>query len=418
MTDTEVNQEALARQIADRGREALLERMRTAYADAASAHADLISLDQERIETMAQAAAARADGLQWRRALAGVAAQELGMSVAEALSHPAVAQAQALVGAPSYEQSLAELIAQPLPAPEPVEAAATPEPEPAATPEHSAAPESAATWEPAASPEPTATWERDETPAPTATWEHIATPEHTASPEATPPPEPTATHDDLPRTVEHETIPAGSDEAEVLETVQVDDVQVELLPEPDPSEYLADAYEPEIDAGESPAVADEHTPDAAEAPPLAYEAEPDGYATQAYEPAPSNHWEAPRVDPDPYSPAEPTGEQLEDDQLQVAMIHLGGVAGLPTKRPGLYLRLSVDGLDILRSEHDIIGRLVWDEIESLEVPPVRTRRRQRETHARLVVRTPQGDASFDIPDEDAGALRDRVQSLLQRYGRH
>ena len=60
-----------------------------------------------------QIAAERADGLQWRRALAGVAAEELGVSVTEALSHPAVARAQTLVGAPSYEQSLAELIARP-----------------------------------------------------------------------------------------------------------------------------------------------------------------------------------------------------------------------------------------------------------------------------------------------------------------
>ena len=50
-----------------------------------------------------------------RRALADVASDELGISPTQALSHPAVARALSLVGAPSYEQSLAELIARPVP---------------------------------------------------------------------------------------------------------------------------------------------------------------------------------------------------------------------------------------------------------------------------------------------------------------
>ena len=115
MTDTELNVETLAQRIAARGHDALVERLRVAYSDAAAAHADIVSLDDARIETLVQSAADRADGLQWRRALAGVAAEELDLSVPEALSHPAVARAQALVGAPSYEQSLAELIARPVP---------------------------------------------------------------------------------------------------------------------------------------------------------------------------------------------------------------------------------------------------------------------------------------------------------------
>ena len=115
MTDTEVSVEALAQRVAARGRDALVERLRTAYADAAAAHADLISLDGSRIEAMVQSAADRADGLQWRRALAGVAAEELNVNISEALSHPAVVRAQELIGAPSYQQSLAELIARPVP---------------------------------------------------------------------------------------------------------------------------------------------------------------------------------------------------------------------------------------------------------------------------------------------------------------
>src|SRR5437763_12571878 len=61
---------------------------------------------------MVQRAADHADGLQWRRALASVATQELGIGLGEALGHPAVERAQAIVGAPSYEDSLAALEAR------------------------------------------------------------------------------------------------------------------------------------------------------------------------------------------------------------------------------------------------------------------------------------------------------------------
>lgn len=98
--------EHTARKIADRGRDALIERLRPAFAEAASAHADLLKIDDEQLEDMVQRAADKADGLQWRRALAGVATEELGIGLGEALSHPAVARAQVIVGAPAYEDSL------------------------------------------------------------------------------------------------------------------------------------------------------------------------------------------------------------------------------------------------------------------------------------------------------------------------
>jgi hypothetical protein len=109
MTETE---DQVAQRIADRGRGALLERLRPAFAEAAQAHADLLVLDDTQLEEMIQRAADRADGLQWRRALASVATEELGISLGEALGHPAVARAQAMVGAPSYEESLADLSAE------------------------------------------------------------------------------------------------------------------------------------------------------------------------------------------------------------------------------------------------------------------------------------------------------------------
>jgi hypothetical protein len=104
--------EETARRIADKGRDALVERLRPAFAEAAAAHADVLDLDAEALERMVQDAADRADGLQWRRALAAAATEELGIGLAEALGHPAVARAQELVGAPSYEDSLAAIRAE------------------------------------------------------------------------------------------------------------------------------------------------------------------------------------------------------------------------------------------------------------------------------------------------------------------
>ncbi len=309
MTDTDTSVEALAQRIADRGQDALVRRLRTVYDDAAAAHADLIALDAEQIEAMVQSAAGNADGLQWRRALAGVAADELGVSVNEALTHPAVRRAQALVGAPSYDQSVAELIA------------------------HPASPR-------AVQPVP-ATAGRLVTASPASADEPVTKPD----PEL----------------------------ANQLESVQADDVVLELLPEPDPTEYETAAYDVEA------SFAEEET--------------------------------APTLEPEALTPA-------VEEEMVIPAIHLGGVANLPTKREGLGVRLSADGLDIMEGELDIIGRLIWDEIEALEVPNPRTRRRRQEPHARLVVRTPHGDASFDIPGISTDELRDRVESLVRRFGRH
>ncbi len=140
--------EPTAQRIADRGRDALLERLRPAFVDAAKAHAEVLALSDEQLEQMVQRAADRADGLQWRRALAAVAIEELGIGLGEALSHPAVARAQEILGVPSYEEGLAA-VAEP-DAPDPA-----PEPEPqAALDEAEAVP---------ALPEPRA--EREDAPA-------------------------------------------------------------------------------------------------------------------------------------------------------------------------------------------------------------------------------------------------------------
>jgi hypothetical protein len=109
MAEAQPALEESAQRIAKRGRQVLLERLRGAFEEAAAAHSDVLELDEAKLERMIADAVERADGLQWRRALASVATEELGLGLAEALSHPAVARAQELVGAPSYEEGLAAI---------------------------------------------------------------------------------------------------------------------------------------------------------------------------------------------------------------------------------------------------------------------------------------------------------------------
>jgi hypothetical protein len=303
MTEVEQSVQEAAERIAARGRDALVERLREAYREAAAAHADIVKMDPERIEELVQRSADRADGLQWRRALAGVAMEELGIGLIEALSHPAVARAQEMVGAPSYEESLAELTRN-APAPN-GDTAAQAEPEP----------------QDAHAPEP------------------------------------------------------------------------EAVEEAEPGEESAgvDDEEPEAEAVVPEPVAD---------------GEADGTFDESFESSES------------FEPAADDDEAEEaTDRLRVTAIHLGGVANLPTSAEGIDLILSEDGLDIMRNDDEILGRLVWGEIDALEVPAARGRRRRRNSRARLVVRTRHGDASFEIPAFSSDELRRRVDPLVARFGR-
>jgi hypothetical protein len=352
MTGTDLNVEELAQRIAAGGREALEQRLRGAYADAAAAHADIVALDDTRIEAMVQSAADRADGLQWRRALAGVAAEQLGITVAEALSHPAVVRAQAIVGAPTYEQSLAELITRPVP------------------PAGAISNGSAATGGPAGPPVPLAHDEPELQPEPPV--EAIAAVDTVAAVAAVvPEPE-----------LEAPVAEVSEQLSDELEAIEADDEIFDLLPEPEPIELETQLYE----------------------------------TLPAYteEPAP------PTLEPEPFvAEDEDEDEPYESEDLRVTAIHLGGVANLPASRDGLDLRLSASGLDILQSDEEIVGRLPWEEIDALEVPHQRARRRrQPKDRARLVVRTRHGDASFEVPGFSPEELRDRIEPLIGRYGRH
>jgi hypothetical protein len=98
-------------------------------------------------------------------------------------------------------------------------------------------------------------------------------------------------------------------------------------------------------------------------------------------------------------------------------IHLGGVANLTANRESINLRLSAQGLDIIRGDDGILGRLSWSDIDALEVPSPRGRRRRGRDRARLIVRTSQGDASFEVPGFTSDELRGRIRPLLVRFGR-
>ena len=86
-------------QIAQRARQDLHARLRAAFNHQLAARPLSVAPEEEQLEELVQAAAARADAVLWRRCLAGAAADAFGIGLAEALTHPAVRRAGELVGA-------------------------------------------------------------------------------------------------------------------------------------------------------------------------------------------------------------------------------------------------------------------------------------------------------------------------------
>jgi hypothetical protein len=93
----------LAQRIAQRGREVMVERLRDAFAHQAAARGDGLDLEPQQLEQMISEAAGRAGHALWRRSLAQAAMEELGIDLPEALAHPALAGAEALVGVQPVE---------------------------------------------------------------------------------------------------------------------------------------------------------------------------------------------------------------------------------------------------------------------------------------------------------------------------
>ena len=96
--------ELSAERIAEQGHEALRGRLRTAFEHQFDLRPPSIAVSEAQLEELVDAAAARADAVLWRRCLAGVAADALGIGHAEAGSHAAVLRAHQLVSAPPYEE--------------------------------------------------------------------------------------------------------------------------------------------------------------------------------------------------------------------------------------------------------------------------------------------------------------------------
>ncbi len=96
MTGEDLN--GAVQRIADAGRRDVVARLRDALGRQAAAAG--LSLDPDELDRNAVAAVVHADGVLWRRALAGAAGAELGIGLGQAVRHPAVLRAHEQVGAP------------------------------------------------------------------------------------------------------------------------------------------------------------------------------------------------------------------------------------------------------------------------------------------------------------------------------
>ena len=93
-----------AERIVVQGRQELQARLRAAILRRAGSAAEPMTLEAAQLDQLVDAAASRAGGVLWRRCLAGAATTELGVDLADAVSHPTVRRAHELAGAPPYER--------------------------------------------------------------------------------------------------------------------------------------------------------------------------------------------------------------------------------------------------------------------------------------------------------------------------
>jgi hypothetical protein len=100
--------EQAAERIVLHGRQELQARLRAAILRQAGSAAEPMTLEAAQLDELVDAAVARAGGVLWRRCLAGAATTELGVELADAVTHPTVQRAHTLAGAPPYERVEAE----------------------------------------------------------------------------------------------------------------------------------------------------------------------------------------------------------------------------------------------------------------------------------------------------------------------
>jgi hypothetical protein len=101
--------------------------------------------------------------------------------------------------------------------------------------------------------------------------------------------------------------------------------------------------------------------------------------------------------------------------LRMPAVHQEGIEALRSGERDLELRISADGVDVLKaSTGATIGRLRWEEITEvrLERPRRSLRRRGQEMH----VLTRRGRASFGLPDLTEDQRREHLEPLLAALG--
>lgn len=97
-----VTPEPIAERIAHHGRQVLVTRLRSAFADETQRSSG-VAMDGDELERRIADACERAGASLWRRSLAQAAIAELGIDLPSAIEHPEVIRAHELVGAPLYE---------------------------------------------------------------------------------------------------------------------------------------------------------------------------------------------------------------------------------------------------------------------------------------------------------------------------
>lgn len=131
-----IDESDAALRIVEAGRRRARERMRDAFAAQLDAHPEVGEIDPDVLDRLLDEATNGAGASLWRISLAEGAAEQFGVSVSEALAHPAVAAAQQLVDAPAEpvappaDDDALEWIPEPEPEPDP-----SPEPDPIPGPE-------------------------------------------------------------------------------------------------------------------------------------------------------------------------------------------------------------------------------------------------------------------------------------------
>jgi hypothetical protein len=370
-----------ALQIIEAGRQRVFARLEEAVADQMQLHGGLDELDRATLDELLAAGVGDAGASLWRISLAEGAADHFGISVSDALQHPAIDAAEQLIGLPQVE-----------PAPE-YPAAVAPEtpwtdpaPDPWAAPEPDAEPE---LYIPPGYEDDLATGDAEAAPGPAAvdTWGAPLDETPVAEP-FVPDPEPFVP----------DAGPFIPDAGPFIPDAGP------FIPDPEPFIPDAGPFIPD------PEPVPEPTPEPVIPEPVIHETEA--------EPAPALPEPEPVAPPAPPTPAPVSPAAIAIPQaLRIAAIHSSGIESLQAGDEDIELRLSEAGLDVIKRSSGIaIGRLDWGEITALEVqePGKRGRRRRKTKNRSLQVDTSGGQAAFELVGLSDEETAEHLEPMLAR----